>query len=302
MNGLAAKLTIPKGAAGSAAMRVRPWNLKEKAGYDIGAFRVSCDYSHMGFDDPIVKPGKPGASHLHTFFGNTGTNAASTPASIATTGRSTCHGGIANRSSYWVPTVFDTRTGQPLAPDFAIMYYKTGYAGVKPEAVEPLPAHLRMVAGNAMASSKQDMGGWGCLIGGGPNKGGGIPTDCGAGASAVQMSIEFPQCWDGKHLDSADHKSHMAYPNAPKGCPASHPVPLPVITINVRYPQKTAGEARFWKLSSDMYSTKAKPAGLSVHGDWMNGWNADVMKTWIDFCDHMRMSCSNALGDGRELY
>jgi len=26
------------------------------------------------------------------------------------------------------------------------------------------------------------------------------------------------------------------------------------------------------------------------------------MKTWVDFCDHLRMSCSNALGDGRELY
>jgi hypothetical protein len=94
----------------------------------------------------------------------------------------------------------------------------------------------------------------------------------------------------------------MAYAVPPKGCPASHPVPLPVITINVRYPVRTAGETRFWKLSSDMYRMRGKPAGLSVHGDWMNGWDTAVMKTWIDYCNHLRMSCSNALGDGRELF
>lgn len=27
----------------------------------------------------------------------------------------------------------------------------------------------------------------------------------------LRLSIAFPDCWDGRHLDSADHKSHMAY-------------------------------------------------------------------------------------------
>ena len=63
----------------------------------------------MSFDDPIVFPGQPGRSHLHTFFGNTGANADSTAESIRGTGNSTCRGGIANRSSYWVPTLIDIR-------------------------------------------------------------------------------------------------------------------------------------------------------------------------------------------------
>ena len=27
------------------------------------------------------------------------------------------------------------------------------------------------------------------------------------------MELMFPSCWNGKDLDSPDHKSHMAYPN-----------------------------------------------------------------------------------------
>ena len=39
----------------------------------------------------------------------------------------------------------------------------------------------------------------------------------------------FPSCWDGKNLDSPDHKSHMSYPNGAFNdgtCPPSHPVHL----------------------------------------------------------------------------
>ncbi len=303
MNGLGETLTIPQGHPGYADSRVRQTQFEvPKAGEDVGAFRVSCEYSHMAFDDPIVKPGQPGKSHLHTFFGNTLATGDSTPDSIATTGSSTCHGGTANRSAYWVPTLFDSRTGQPIKPTFAIMYYKTGYEGVKAEDVRRMPERLRVVAGDAAASSKQDRMIWGCLVGGGPNPGGGIPTDCGVGAEAVQMSVVFPQCWDGQNLDSADHKSHMSYPDNPNGCPASHPVPLSQITINVRYAVTSEGESRFWKLSSDMYDTTDKPAGLSLHGDWMNGWDDDVAQAWVEGCLHPRRSCSYQMGDGRELY
>src|SRR5262245_35670801 len=44
----------------------------------VGAFRFICNVSHLLPDDPIVYPGRPGASHLHVFFGNTMANAYST--------------------------------------------------------------------------------------------------------------------------------------------------------------------------------------------------------------------------------
>jgi len=50
-------------------------------------------------------------------------------------------------------------------------------------------------------------------------------------------------CWDGKNLDSPDHKSHVAYPAAgPQtftgssvggACPATHPVKIPQIMLEV---------------------------------------------------------------------
>jgi hypothetical protein len=303
-SGLAATLTIPEGHPGYAEQRVKPISgALARSGLDIGAFRVSCEYSHMGFDDPVVKPGQPGASHLHTFFGNTQTAADSTPEAIAASGKSTCHGGTANRSAYWVPTLFDTRTGQPLKPSFAIMYYKTGYEGVKPQDVVPAPARLRIVAGDATSSSAQDHMGWGCLTSGGAVRTpGSIPTDCAPGKEALQMSVAFPQCWDGENLDSPDHKSHMAQAHwYTPGCPASHPVPLSQITINVRYEVKNAGDSRFYRLSSDMYGAD-EPGGLSAHGDWMNGWDPAIQKAWVDHCNHKAMDCSYQLGDGRELF
>ncbi|MGK3966620.1 hypothetical protein WMF01_39210 [Sorangium sp. So ce1667] len=46
-------------------------------------------------------------AHLHTFLGNTLADAFSTQKSLATTGNSTCHGGIINRSACWVSSLID---------------------------------------------------------------------------------------------------------------------------------------------------------------------------------------------------
>jgi len=50
--------------------------------------------------------------------------------------------------------------------------------------------------------------------------------------SETKAYLRVNSCWDGKNLDSADHKSHVAYPSSGTfestgPCPASHPVRLP---------------------------------------------------------------------------
>src|SRR6266566_2818079 len=45
-------------------------------------WNVECNVSHFVIDDPIVFPGVPGASHMHSFYGNSGTNAFTTTASV----------------------------------------------------------------------------------------------------------------------------------------------------------------------------------------------------------------------------
>ena len=39
------------------------------------SLKIECRASHAAADDPIVFPGRPGAAHLHEFFGNQTTNA-----------------------------------------------------------------------------------------------------------------------------------------------------------------------------------------------------------------------------------
>ena len=48
-----------------------------------------------------------------------------------------------------------------------------------------------------------------------------------------------PRCWDGKNLDSPDHRSHVAYSgNGASGggsCPSAFPVKLPQIMYEVMW-------------------------------------------------------------------
>lgn len=292
---------IPAKATGFNNTRIRPATYTKFRSDGVGAMRINCSLSHMNFDDPIVFPGRILSTHLHAYFGNTNVDGKSTSASIASTGNSTCTGGTVNRSAYWAPAMIDTNTGAPVMPwgDNALqVYYKTGYRGVPSNRVQNFPAGLRMIAGNSKATSAQPGGyvSYHCdLAGGRPQAS--FPN-CRPGDRLV-MAVEFPQCWDGRNLDSANHKSHMAYGTWGVGCPASHPVPLTSIIQNFRYPVPAGGMAG-WKLASDMYNG---PGGFSGHADWWNGWHAPTFQRVVTNCFQGGYDCSmNLLGDGQMMY
>jgi hypothetical protein len=48
-------------------------------------------------------------------------------------------------------------------------------------------------------------------------------------ANGLRLEIQFPSCWDGKNLDSKNHRSHVAYPDLVNigNCPTDFPVKLP---------------------------------------------------------------------------
>ncbi|MFD0591915.1 DUF1996 domain-containing protein [Catellatospora coxensis] len=76
----------------------------------VPEFNATCTYSHSVKDDPIVFPGLPGASHMHSFFGNRSTNAGSTLDSLRANTTTTCTPAPADLSAYWVPTLYDRGT------------------------------------------------------------------------------------------------------------------------------------------------------------------------------------------------
>lgn len=285
---------IPTGSAGVDRPMLERTTEKPAGSDGTGAFRTVCSYSHMNFDDPIVFPGQPGKAHLHAYFGNTGAKASSTANSLATTGNSTCRGGTINRSAYWVPALIDS-AGKPQKPVSLEVYYKSGYNGVAAKAIRSFPKGLRMIAGDARSASTQWNAYWGCrdhYVG----RPGSIPR-CNTGEN-IAMIVEFPQCWDGKRLDSADHKSHMAYP-ARGGCPSTHPVPIPAITMNVIY--KNPGTTTGLRLASDMYDATL-PGGYSAHADWFGAWDQAIVDTFVSKCINPALDCrSHLLGDGRAM-
>ena len=281
-----------------------------------GAFRTNCLESHDSYDDPLVFPNQPAATHHHIFFGNPTVNADTTIASLQDAQQTTCDGGTLNRSAYWVPALYDAY-GERIAYVDPLFYYKTGYH-VPAASIQPPPPGLRMIAGNAMARSPQSTqvakfrcASWqsnqAWFDPGDPLDHVPYIPNC-AIDDLVEIRIVFPQCWDGVHLDSPDHQRHMAYPSEaspPKAgtgaCPASHPIAIPEISYNfVVYVTEDTGPSTLWRFASDMGGETL--GGASLHGDWMNGWNTDIMAQIVRNCLQAAQECGvGLLGDGRKL-
>jgi Domain of unknown function (DUF1996) len=249
---------------------------------------VKCDVSHRAPDDPIVFPAQAGRSHMHDFFGNVSTDADSSTASLVKAG-SSCLEGIdaVDRAAYWTPSLLNGDAVVTAVPgEQRIDAY---YAVLdKRMPVRPIPFGLRMIAGNAKATSPQplDVAHFNCLRH--PNGGqvtrpsASIPT-C-PGGSYLSAKISFPGCWDGKNLDSPDHKSHMAYP-VRGACPVSHPVGLPSVGIRVR-----------WKTVRGVPSSRLSLSSggqLSLHADFWNVWNPAAMQWLVTNCLNQSRNCTD---------
>jgi hypothetical protein len=246
-----------------------------------------CLLSHFAPDDPIVRPGLPGASHPHEFFGNTSTNARSTLASLLVHG-TTCSR-KADTAAYWVPALY--RNGHVVKPLRASIYYRIRSV----DRVHPFPPGLKIVAGNARATAPQStrIVFWNCVYPPGPLKPSAAVPACRrprprmirrSSAGSLRLNVNFPDCWDGKRLDSPDHRSHMAYSSGLR-CPPSHPVKVPSLRLTVAYPIRGgAGLA----LAS---------GGLdSGHADFFNAWNQGELARLVEACAAEKTRCSRPGG------
>jgi hypothetical protein len=249
-----------------------------------GQFSVACSYSHSLQDDPIVFPGKAGMSHFHDFAGSRATNAFSTNSSLIP--RATSCSRPADHSGYWVPTVF--QNGVPIhAREFRTYYRGSGFDG---KVVRPFPKGLRIIAGNSKVTDDgpfQDpaVASWACTLPGGGAEGdevevANVPGDC--GGLPLRARLVFPQCWNGRDLDSPDHKSHMAY--AVRGrCPSTHPVVVPQLTLSIRY----------WVPNTRGISL-ASGGTHSLHADFMIAWSGSAQERLVRSCINAGVNCGNS--------
>ena len=267
--------------------------------------RVICLLTATGSFDPGVYPGQAKAGHKHAFYGNAGINPSSTPASLASSGNSTCMGGTANRTGYWVPCMLMDR-GVEQCSDSAIVYYKVGYESDAAN-IKEIPAGLFFIGGDKTATSAQGYAvEWSCDS---RYVGAGFIPDCNTdGTDKVELRIFFPACWNGKDLDSPDHRSHMAYPifsNNTNGskCPSTHPYQIPTITEIFRWKIPAGSNMATWRLTNETMTLSASSrGGYGAHADWMNGWDQSIFRTFVVNCLNARKDCQvGFLGDGRML-
>jgi Domain of unknown function (DUF1996)/F5/8 type C domain len=243
----------------------------------VAEFLADCPYSHRLPDDPIVFPGLPGGSHMHSFFGSVVTNA-NTNVNDLINANSNCNPSI-DKSSYWIPTFYNNNV--PVEPTTGVFYYLgEGVSDAVIATTQPLPLGLRIVAGNAKATGPNDntISRWSCLGAGDAGSSHDF-VNCPPG-SMLESYLDFPHCWDGRNLDSADHKSHMAYP-VNNACPASHPVVVPKLRQVMRYPVN--GNTAGFRLASG--------PGYTMHGDFFNAWPVDEMARRVNDCIRPIIKC-----------
>lgn len=230
--------------------------------------KIECDASHAAPDDPIVFPGQAGAAHMHEFFGNTSTNASSTYASMI--GKPTTCPFAGDAAGYWVPGLYNS-AHQRIPARRMTVYYRD--RPQESRAVTPFPPDFRMIAGAPVA------GVWGFNCDGTALKTTAL-IDCSRqspGHTFVRATVIFPNCGKldaaGKVIrDSSDHRSHVAYPISEKaGCPASHPIKLPHVKVNVRFDVNDCIKAGC-HLMSDM-GAPCMGSGCSLHADFWNTWD-----------------------------
>lgn len=117
----------------------------------------------------------------------------------------------------------------------------------------------------------------------------------------LRLEIMFPSCWNGKDLDSPNHRSHMAYPDQVMsgGCPEGFPVKTPGLfyeTIWDTYAFASSA-GRFvisngdidgmWGCSSEVArecNNANRLPGYSYHADFMTGWKEDFFQMVLNDC------------------
>ena len=250
------------------------------AGADPNAgWIVGCGFSHRSMDDPIVMPGMSGMSHSHDFYGNETTDASSTLGTLL--GKPTTCSLATDTSAYWSPTLY--KHGKKVMPIKAAFYYRNQVDG---GTVHLFPPGLKMIAGNPHATKPQPINIVYYNCHDGPDEHhASAPYNC--GTHTIDAHIRFPQCWDGVHLDSGDHMSHVVYPvysHGSRTCPASHPVILPRLIIRISWPITNGRRVRL-----------ASGPAYTIHADFFNAWDATTQENLVNDCINAGIDCGKQI-------
>ncbi|KOT66532.1 MULTISPECIES: DUF1996 domain-containing protein [Streptomyces] len=255
-----------------------------------GSFRSECgrnENRHNNPDNLIVAPGvSNGAHHMHDYVGNLATNAFSSDRELAGAG-TTCGNG--DRSAYYWPVLRlrdngrerdadapgggqDGNVGTILRPAAVSLKFDGNGA----DEVTAMPPFLRKLTGDAKALTNGPANAnasWSCTGFENRQLKDKYPI-CPRGSNVVR-SLAFPNCWDGRNIDSANHRTHVVFPDGNGQCRNGfRAVPRLVQRLTYAVPPNA------------QYAVDSFPDQLhnpvTDHGDFINVMPQRLMRTAVD--------------------
>ncbi|EMF55561.1 MULTISPECIES: DUF1996 domain-containing protein [Streptomyces] len=272
-----------------------------------GTFTTSCGVNKnelRNSDNVIVAPGvSNGAQHQHDYVGNQSNNAFASDQDLANAQTSCQNQG--DKSSYFWPVIriqdgsndidankpgggADKNVGKIVEPSQA----QLKFVGNKRGPVVAMPQALRIITGDAKAfvnGLNNANTNWSCT--GFEDR---VVTDkypiCPQGSSVVRTSF-FQSCWDGKNIDSANHRTHVDFVEADGSCSNGFQA-IPQLQVrlvyNVPAPQIQNGQV------VQPYAVDSFPENLhkpiTDHNDFINFFNQQTMNKMVQ-CINNGQNC-----------
>ncbi|MFE2459208.1 DUF1996 domain-containing protein [Streptomyces sp. NPDC059402] len=282
-----------------------------------GSFATSCGVNAEGLfnsDNLIAAPGVGnGAHHFHDYVGNQANSAFASDEDLAAGDTSCADQG--DKSSYYWPVLrlqngtveqdaqapgggIEGNAGEIVTPAEVTLTFEGNERG----KVTEMPRLLRIITGDAKAFVNGDTNAnasWSCTGFEDRQLKDKYPL-CPSGSDVVR-TFTFQSCWDGRNIDSANHRTHMAFAAADGSCPEGfRHVPRLVqrVVYDVAAPSLADGGRTVPLFAVDSFPEQLhKP--VTDHSDFINVFDEGLMRKMVE-CINSGRECGGDTPPGPE--